>query len=199
MENKNNLAAAIIKARKKFNPLVFDKQGARNPYATLGAIKASVEEALDNEGVDMHFRLYRQGELDMIEMVMTHAPSGERREGYSVLIDDPASPIKDANQRRSASQTYAMRNLARALLNLHADTEDLDEHTEERDVKNNKEVVENDRPITEKQVALIKKMLRDMGKEEKWTEEIFKKYNVGSFEELTLNGASAIISALKGK
>jgi len=184
------ITAALIKARKNFKPLVFDRDGARNGYATYGAIKHSVEDALAHEGMNIHFEPDLVAGARIVRMVIAHAPSGEMIRGAQELIDDPNSPIKDANQRYGSALTYAMRNLARALLGLHAEDGDLDDYGDAPKAAQ----------ASEKQVKFLLGLLHAKGDAQKdFTDRIMKKYNVGNLYDLSARDASEVIEALTKK
>lgn len=180
MEKK--LIASLIKARKNFKPLRFDKQGARNKYASFGAISDAVQEALNEQGIEMLVSTYRQEGVNMACLKLKHSETDETQMAEQPLIDDPNSQIKDANQRYGAALTYAMRNLARALLCLHADEDDLDDYGSQPSAKR----------ITDKQLALLKRIMPG-----EYEEPLLKKYNIGNLSELTMDQASMLIGKFK--
>lgn len=178
--------SALLAAKKNFKKVVFDKQGARNKYATYGAIKDAVEDALADQDIDMIFETgWLEGCGDYIRLTLVHAPSDTRHSGSQRLFMDDNSPIKDTNQRYGAAVTYGMRNLARTLLGLHAEDGDLDNYDQST-------TPASSRTITDKQLALLHKIIP----EPKQTV-ILKHYNIPTLADLTLDQASDIIKRFK--
>ena len=186
------LIKALIKARKNFKTVAFDKSGARNKYATLKSILSAVDEALMNEGI-----LFTQSEsfdegVPVLETRLIHV-SGESISSKAHIENDEKSPIGNANQRYGAALSYARRYSAMTILGLYADEADLDDYEhEERQMVNN-----SIKPVTDAQIKFIQTLIKQKGNPKMMHEIILRKYQIKSLEELQSKDASGAIKMLQ--
>ena len=146
----NELIVALIKAKLEFKPLVFDKKGNRNKYASLGAIKDATEKPLLKNGITLdQYEVKEVGHEVILVSILTHI-SGQWRASTSPIISDPNSKsIQDTNQRHGAALTYTTRYAARTILGLYADEDDLDNYDHSSSRNNDY----NDTPIIDTKPA----------------------------------------------
>ena len=183
------ITTALIKAKKNFKSVSFDRKGQRNKYATLKSILIAVEDALLHEGI-----LFMQCEgydptttHPTLETKLVHV-SGESISSIALISNDQNSPITNENQRYGAALSYARRYSAMTLLGLYADEDDLDEY-EQKAGSSNK--------ASEKQLNYLKQLLKNQ--QPSIITRIFDKYNVTDLMQLSAKDASEIIEAIKGK
>lgn len=131
-DNNLKLLKALAQARREFRSLRKDSRGQRNTYASFTAIKECIDKVLDDNGIYWQYLKFAENGQDFVVLELIHLESGERQKTFQTLLNDPNSPISDANQRMGASTTYAMRDLARSLFCLDADDDDLDNYAHEK-------------------------------------------------------------------
>lgn len=105
MENKQ-IASALVKAKKAFNPALKDKTNPayRSKYADLGACIEAVEVGLLDNGIFMYQRTFEDATGVTVETVFIHE-SGEKLECGKLHV--PAA--KQDPQGYGSALTYARR------------------------------------------------------------------------------------------
>jgi ERF superfamily len=192
------ITKALIKARRNFKTVAFDRNGQRNKYATLKSILVAVDDALMDEGI-----LFTQSEIvdkdyqcPILETRLMHV-SGESISSRALIANDEKSPITNENQRYGAALSYARRYSAMTILGLYADESDVDDHEYN---KGSNQVEARDMGMaTEKQIGFIKKLLSGKERSQEIVDRILKKYNIKSLEEVASKDASEIIKTLQGQ
>ncbi len=122
------LISALVKAKKKFHTVIFDKKGHKNQYATLGSILDSVEYPLLEEEIVIEFKEDYNTDLQipLLYTRIVHS-SGEWSANKVLIIPDNNQSMSEC-QRYGSSLSYARRYSLLALLGLFADNEDPDNH-----------------------------------------------------------------------
>lgn len=217
-EAKVAFTKALIKARAEFKPLAKDTQG-RFKYASLTAIKNSINQALEDNGFSYHTETLPSDGKMFMWLFVSHESGHERSSAYP--LNTEFNDRKDPDQQFGSSLSYAMRNLLRTFFCLDADENDPDNEpatlTEQSGYKpfNPSEVLESrgqqrvdaqrepgknygnpNKPVSEKQVALIHRLIGLTGADK---DEVLDKYGVESLTGLNGHQASELISELKKK
>lgn len=137
------LICDLIAAKKEFKPLIFDEQGHKNKYASIGAIKYSVEEALHKYNIEIEQPEFQNEKGHYLITRLIHK-SGQWKGSISPIILDIEAAERQKISKQQAygsALSYARRYALAALLNLKADDDDPDKYNYDNEDTNNKKVV----------------------------------------------------------
>lgn len=194
------IVKALIKARKNFKQVTFDKQGQRNKYATLKSILSAVDRALMDEGI-----LFTQSELvgkdfpePLLETKLIHT-SGEFISSIAPISNDAKSPITNENQRYGAALSYARRYSAMTILGLYADDIDIDDHEYIQEDMQRGSTMQNksSSSLTDKQLGFLKRLIKQKNDPKAMYDVVLRKYKIEKLEDLQSKDASDAIKMLQ--
>lgn len=195
MDAKIEFTKALIKARSEFGELRKDKKG-RFPYASVGAIRACIDQALKENGFGYTFEITHDNG-PIFWLIIDHI-SGERRTSGYPLFDVNVNG-KDPNQQFGGNLSYGMRHLLRTFFGLDADDNDPDNYDQETGeiITPQKQYVANpNNNASEKQIVFINRLIKDKNKD---LQAILDYYKIQNLNNLKAHQASELISRLNNK
>jgi hypothetical protein len=193
----SEIVKALLNAESNYKDL--KKSGSvkiahkERKWSTLKDILDSTREALRNQDIRIEFIEHKKDDEYLLQTRLRHI-SGEEIESWSPIFSEN-SHLPNKSQQYGCALSYAKRYALQTILVIDGgdiDPDDIDYENEERTMENT-----STKPASPEQIKYIQGLIKKKQNPTAMYENVLRKYQIKSLEELQSKDASSAIKMLQ--